>query len=143
MADIMSVPNEKSGISDRTGSEQRFGVEQDRAMDKNVLKNEEEKATEQSTAENDQTYHHILSQVQTTQDDDHGKMMQDASVLHQQMDRESQIKHLIDLAMMDGVEHAVKVAQKAEDYYVLDQLHDRLLSQDLHEALMAKGLIEK
>ncbi|PID52194.1 MAG: hypothetical protein CR972_02820 [Candidatus Moraniibacteriota bacterium] len=104
---------------------------------------ESEKAFERNTAESDSSYNQILSKVQEARSVDDMTVMQDASVLDQQADRESQITHLIDLAMTKGVYHAVKVAQKAEDYYVLDQLRDRLLADDLHSALISKGLIEE
>lgn len=102
-----------------------------------------EHGTERVAAEKKSSYDAILSKVKSSTPSDEGTIMQDASTLDQQTDRESQITHLIDLAMAKGVEHAVKVAQKAEDYYVLDQLHDRLLADDLHEALMSRGLIEE
>lgn len=100
-----------------------------------------EKAQEKSAAESDATYKAILSKVSDTQSDEN-TVMNDASNLDQKMNRESQITHLIDLAMNKGVAHAVKVAQKAEDYYLLDQLHDRLLADELHDALVQRGLIE-
>jgi len=123
--------------------EKRFGVE----SKKDDVQFEEgitvENVAEKSVAEKDESYNHILSKVQSQNDDNDGVIMQDASTLHQQTDRESQITHLIDVATTKGVSHAVKVAQKAEDYYVLDQLHDRLLADDLHDALVSSGMIEK
>ena len=124
--------------------ERRFGVgkkESDIEFDKEKIV---ESAAEKSGAEKDNSYQNILSKVQSQKDDDNDDtLMQDASNLHQQIDRESQITHLIDLAMTKGVGYAVKVARKAEDYYVLDQLHDRLLTDEFHEALVSRGLIEK
>lgn len=103
----------------------------------------QETAHEKSGAEKDATYSKILSKVTSTVKSDDDEVMSDASDLDQKTDRESQITHLIDLAMTKGVVHAVDVARKAEDYYLLDQLHDRLLADDLHDALVQKGFIEE
>ncbi len=105
-----------------------------------------EVAIEKSQAESDSSYQNILSKVQTTTSDDdqeNDTLMDDASNLHQQIDRDSQVKHLVDLAFSKGVEYAVNVAVQAEDYYVLDQLHDSLLADDLHDALLSNGLIDE
>lgn len=107
-------------------------------------KSDAERATEQSSAEKDDVYQKILSSVKVKNNSSGSTVVaNDASVLDQQMDRESQVKLLVDIAMSTSIEHAVAVARHAEDYYVLDQLHDRLLAEDLHEALMQKGLIEE
>lgn len=102
-------------------------------------------AIEKSQAENESAYKNILSKVQSMSDDDQDDdtLMDDASTLHQQIDRDSQIKHLVNLAFSKGVEYAVEVARKTEDYYVLDQLHDSLLADDLHDALISNGLIDE
>lgn len=102
-------------------------------------------AIEKSQAESESAYKNILSKVQSVSDDDQDDdtLMDDASTLHQQIDRDSQIKHLVNLAFSKGVEYAVEVARKTEDYYVLDQLHDSLLADDLHDALISNGLIDE
>ncbi len=142
MSDPMSNQQE-SQMSEHVSLEKRFGVERDKGGVEFDKEKTIENVAEKSAAEKDASYQDILSKVKTQNNDDDDSLMQDASALHQQTDRESQITHLIDLAMTKGVEHAVKVAQKAEDYYVLDQLHDRLLADELHEALMSRGLIEE
>jgi len=143
MTDQLQKPEAHS--PEHVSLEKRFGVEdKDNSISEGKVEKAQESSFEKSASETDNSYQNILSKVKTqnqTTDDD--TVMQDASALHQQTDRESQIKHLIDLAMTKGVTHAVTVARKAEDYYVLDQLHDRLLSDELHDALAEKGLIEK
>ena len=134
---------QESQVSEHVSLEKRFGVEKDDGGVEFDKEKTIESVAEKSAAEKDASYQNILSKVKTQNDNDDDSIMQDASTLHQQTDRESQITHLIDLATTKGVEHAVKVAQKAEDYYVLDQLHDRLLADELHEALMSRGLIEE
>ncbi len=134
---------QESQVSKNVSLEKRFGVKKD---NNDVEFNKEktlESTAEKSIAERDASYQNILSKVNAQNNSDDDTLMQDASNLHQQTNRESQITHLIDLAMTKGVEHAVKVAQKAEDYYVLDQLHDRLLADDLHDALVSRGFIKE
>ncbi len=142
MSDPISNSQE-SQIPESVSLEKRFGVQKDEGGIEFDKEKTAESAAEKSAAEKDASYQNILSKVKTQNDNDDDSIMQDASNLHQQTDRESQITHLIDLAMTKGVEHAVKVAQKAEDYYVLDQLHDRLLADDLHDALVSRELIKE
>ncbi len=124
--------------------EERFRVSEKEGVFDKKKEQIREKAEEKSVSEQDDAYNKILSKVSDDDDDvNDDTVMQDASMLHQQTDRESQITHLIDIATTKGVTHAVKVAQKAQDYYVLDQLHDRLLANDLHDALVSRGLIEE
>lgn len=102
-----------------------------------------ETISEVPRAQDDTVYAKILSQVATTQQTNAAAVAQDASMLHQMTDLESQISHLMDIATTKGVVHAVKVAQHTEDFYVLDQLHDRMRAEEFYQALLAKGLIEE
>jgi hypothetical protein len=133
--------------SDSVSLEKRFGVESGENKvefdNGNSQESSVEKVAEEGVVEKDAAYRDALSNLQTQTDDDDADVMQDASSVHQQMDRESQITHLIDLATQKGVRHAVKVAQKTQDYYVLDQLHDRLLTEELHEVLESRGFIKE
>lgn len=136
---------QKSFSPEHVSLEKRFAQpESDNAQLHAEKEVQKETAHENSSAESDATYQSILAKVsqKSTRKSDDATVIADASTLDQKTDRESQITHLIDLATTKGVEHAVKVAQKAEDYYVLDQLHDRLLADDLHDALKSKGFIE-
>jgi hypothetical protein len=103
-----------------------------------------EVAPEISASEKDDAYGKILSKIQTPTDD--GKVSQDdiasdAQAGAQKTDAESQVQHLVDIAQQKGVINAVKVARHMEDNYVLDTFHDRLLADELHDALVKKGLI--
>jgi len=107
---------------------------------------ETEIAHEVSSAEKDETYDKILSQVQTTQVDgelDQAVIASDAKDGIEKMDAQSQVQHLIDIAGQKGVVHAVKVAQHMQDNYVLDTFHDRMLADELHDALVSKGMIKE
>ncbi|MEI7890731.1 MAG: hypothetical protein WCI36_02070 [bacterium] len=105
---------------------------------------EVENPQEIAGAEKDDSYGKILSKVQS--DDvavDQFAVAIDAQLGSQKIDAESQVQHLVDLAMQKGVVHAVNVAKHMENNYVLDSLHDRMLATDLHDALLAKGMIKE
>jgi len=94
--------------------------------------------------EKDDAYANILSKVSSQKavpaDDD---VSSDAAVVNQEIDAESKINNLVNLAATKSIAHAVNVARHLEDNYVLDEFHDRLLSDELHDALVKKGLIKE
>lgn len=105
----------------------------------------QERAVERSSAESDSSYQKIIAKVQdasATQPVEENAVAQDASELHQAEGRESQVMHLLDIAKTKGVVHAVKVAEHAEDYFVLDQVHDKLLADEFHDALVRSDMIK-
>ncbi|HEX8973920.1 MAG TPA: hypothetical protein VF817_00330 [Patescibacteria group bacterium] len=110
-----------------------------------VFSPERETPREVSAAEKDSVYGNILSKVQSqaTDEIDHDEVARDAHTGAQQTDAETQIQHLIDIAGQKGVVHAVKVARHMEDNYILDTFHDRMLADELHDALIKKGMIEE
>jgi len=94
--------------------------------------------------EKDDTYAKIVSKIKTqSPKTDDADVRNDADVIGQGMDAESRINNLIDIAMQKGVVHAVKVAKRLDDNYILDGLHDKLMIDEFHDALMEKGLIEE
>lgn len=106
---------------------------------------EKEIPQEVAKAEKDSSYNKILSKVKTQpqaqpSDDD---IKTDAQKMAEKIDPESRIINLVDLAMNKGVIHAVKVAQHLDDNYVLDMFHDKLMADELHDALIKKGLIKE
>lgn len=109
------------------------------------VKVEKETPKEESAAEGARAYAKILSQVRRHPAGSlplH-EVKSDAESVYQKTDAESQIQHLVDLALNKGVIHAVKVAKHLEDNYALDMFHDRMLSDELHDALLKKGLIKE
>jgi hypothetical protein len=104
-----------------------------------------EKAPEIISAEKEQVYQKILSKVQTQNNSPVPMegIANDAKEAAAQMDADGQVKHLVELAAQKGVVHAVKVAQHLESNYILDSFHDKLLSEELHKALLGKGLIQE
>lgn len=100
---------------------------------------------EVSGAEREKAYQNIFQRIKptgTSQPQDE-EIKEDAKGVFEKEDREGKIKTLVDLATTKGVYHAVKVAKHLEDNYVLDEFHDRLLADELHEALVGKGLLKE
>jgi hypothetical protein len=56
---------------------------------------------------------------------------------------QAKIDTLVKIATTKGVVHAVEVARKTQDNYTLDELHDKLLATDLHDALIKNGLLKE
>lgn len=110
-----------------------------------LSKIEREFHQEISAVEKDDAYSKILSKIKTQTDDNasQGDVASDAKTGMQKMDAETQIQHLIDLAQQKGVIHAVKVARHMENNYVLDTFHDRMLADELHDALVKRGMIKE
>lgn len=106
---------------------------------------EKEAPVEISSAERDASYGKILSKVQmhVSDETDQADVRQDAQIVVEKNDAESQVAHLVDIAQQKGVFHAVNVARHMEDNYILDTFHDRLLADELHDALVAKGMIKE
>ena len=106
---------------------------------------EKEALAEKAAAEKEDAYAKILARVKqpaagAPSDEE---IKEDAGKVYQKTDAESQIQHLVDIAMAKGVVHAVKVARHMEDNYVLDMFHDKLLADELRDALVKKGLIQE
>ncbi len=100
----------------------------------------------EGAVEKESTYSKILSKMSAqtpvvlTSDTD---VANDAAATNAGLDAESKITNLVALAETKGIPHAVKVARHMEDNYTLDEFHDRLLGEELHNALVQKGLIRE
>lgn len=86
-------------------------------------------------------YTQMLAQVQAAaaNDDD---VDQDAESVRALEEAEKMVHMLVEMAQVKGVAHAVRVAKRMNDLYVLDTMHDELADK-LYEGLLAKGLITK
>lgn len=93
--------------------------------------------------EKDSAYSKILSKIKSTATVAQSDVSIDAKIASEETDYENKIIKLVEIAETKGVAHAVKVAQHLEDNYSLDELHDRLLAEDLHNALVKKGMIRE
>ncbi len=98
----------------------------------------------EGVVEKESAYSKILSklptQSQKVQADD---VATDAVSANAGIDAESKIGNLITIAENKGIPHAVNVARHMEDNYILDEFHDRMLGEELHNALVAKGMIKE
>lgn len=109
-----------------------------------VFKVEKEIAQEVAGAEKDGAYQDVLAKIKT--DDgaqiDPVAVASDAAHLNT-IDPETHVQHLVDIALQKGTVHAIKVAMHMDDNYILDMFHDRLLSEQLHEALVKNGMLKE
>lgn len=98
----------------------------------------------EGASEKEKTYTKILSKVKTApQPADDISVAADAQSAVESEGVEAKIEILVKLAMTKGVIHAVRVARHMDDNYALDEFHDRLLAEELHDALTRKGLIKE
>ncbi|MFA5871650.1 MAG: hypothetical protein WC858_02905 [Parcubacteria group bacterium] len=69
----------------------------------------------------------------------------DAKAVSQIDEYEKKLDKLVELALQRGPEHAIKVAEHldANDNYTLDELHDRMIADDLRSQLVSKGLLKE
>ena len=93
--------------------------------------------------EKEEAYNKILAKVKSPSTVLHDDVSTDVKTASDETDYENKIIKLVELAETKGVVHAVKVARHMEDNYLLDELHDRLLATDLHDALVKKGMISE
>ncbi len=115
----------------------------EKEKNKNETPAMEKETVAEKVAEKESDYQAIVSKIKkkvTKGDSDYG-VTSDAQKISQQTDAESQIQTLVDLAINKGVVHAVKVAKHLDNNYVLDKLHDNLLTDKLHKILKEKGMI--
>lgn len=107
-----------------------------------VFSLEKEAAKEVLATEKDSTYNEVISKISKISNNATGDdIKNDAQAVSQKINIESQIQHLVDLASTKGVVHAVKVAKHMDDNYILDTLHDRMISEELRKVLEEKNLL--
>jgi hypothetical protein len=109
--------------------------------DSEIIPTPEAPERKEGRVERDDTYAKILAKVKSSNPAAQSDVSADAKIAGEGTDYENKIIKLVELAEAKGVVHAVKVAQHMEDNYLLDELHDRLLATDLHDALVKKGMI--
>lgn len=75
----------------------------------------------------------------------------DAQSVSQIQEFEKKVEKLIEIAIEKGPEHAIRVAQHLDkgkdpsqaDNYTLDEIHDRLMEEELRRQLVEKGLLKE
>lgn len=93
--------------------------------------------------EKEDAYAKILSKVADDKTAKEEDISVDAEMAMREKDAEAKVNNLVTLAETKGLAHAVKVARHMENNYVLDEFHDKLLADELHEFLAKKGLIKE
>lgn len=100
-----------------------------------------EQTPEQAMEKVNEKYAAILSQSSAAQAVPvKSDVTADADAVGRTTDAETRVNQLVELAQVKGVAHAVEVARKMNDLYVLDTMHDELADK-LYDALKAKGLL--
>lgn len=130
-------PVEKSPV-EKTESLETKEIQPEKAPILEQTLEKKEGATEKEDA-----YAKILSKVTDQKPAKNEEISLDAEIAMRQKDAEAKVNNLVSLAETKGVAHAVKVARHMEDNYILDEFHDKLLSDELHEFLVKKGLIKE
>jgi hypothetical protein len=117
-------------------------AEGDRGVSERIETPSASERASESRGERESLYQRILASVSSSSatQGDENDVDDDAKKIAQKQDADSQSRQLADLAMVKGVAHAVKVARRVGDFYVLDQMHDDLANR-LYENLKQKGLI--
>lgn len=150
MSDEKTLDSNLEPINDDLSLAKKFGhieknvTESGKKSDESeVFSLEKEASAEILNAEKDSSYNQILSKVaqKSTEEDNDENIKSDAKIVSEKMDAESQIQHLVDLASTKGAVYAVKVARHMDDNYVLDMLHDKMISEELHRVLVEKNLL--
>lgn len=128
---------EKKGEPAISGVKKTEKVETPLAPEKTVERKE-------GQAEKDAAYAKIVSMTTVSAEPSkEEEVAADARIASTEQDAEGKILNLVKLAEVKGLPHAVKVAKHLEDNYVLDEFHDRLLADELHKALVEKGLVKE
>ena len=75
----------------------------------------------------------------------------DAQSVSEIQEFEKKVEKLVEIAVQKGPEHAIRVAQHMDenkdlaqaDNYTLDEIHDRLMEDELRSQLVQKGLLQE
>lgn len=145
MSNLEPIDEKDLDLASKFGEASKTENNGENKVENPFLKIKEEPAKEIISAEKESAYNKILSRVKSKNVDnfDQEDVKSDAEKTIEKQDAESQVQHLVDIATTKGVFYAVKVARHMDDNYILDMFHDRLLADDLHSALVQKGLIEE
>jgi hypothetical protein len=83
--------------------------------------------------------------IQTHKPGSAAAVSDDANTVAGISEYEKKVDKLVELALQKGPEHAIKVAQHMDtnDNYTLDELHDRMIEDDLRKQLIQKGLLKE
>jgi hypothetical protein len=139
-------PNEESDLNLKEKFIGGVGTSE-KAPEKKIQSIEGNIERTEGAAEKEAAYSKILSKLPASgakiPADPGQNVANDASIANAAMDAETKIQNLVKIAEVKGIPHAVKVARHMEDNYTLDEFHDRMLGEELHDALVEKGMIKE
>lgn len=83
--------------------------------------------------------------IQTQKPTAHTAIHDDAKEIAEIQEYEKKVEKLVELALQKGPEHAIQVAihMDANDNYTMDELHDKMITDDLRKQLIQKGLLKE
>lgn len=93
----------------------------------------------------------VRKTIQTQKPATQTSVASDAGTVSQITEYEKKVEKLVEMALQKGPEHAIKVAQHMDkgkvpgqaDNYTLDEVHDRLLEEELRKQLIQKGFLKE
>jgi len=112
---------------------------------------ETEIGSEKKTEEVSEKIETVRKTIETHKPAAQASVSDDAGTVSQITEYEKKVEKLVELALQRGPEHAIKVAQHLDkgksvfeaDNYTLDEIHDRLLEDELRKQLIQKGLLKE
>jgi len=146
MANLEPIEEKDLDLINKFGKEKlpRVGERKPSENLENVVAPEARIEKIEKIAEKESFYEKLLKRVKN---DSHPAIEKDipldATAIAQHENVEKKIDELIKIAILKGVFHAIKVARHLDDNYSLDELHDRLLGEELCDSLIKKGMIKK
>lgn len=143
-SNLEAIEDDDLNLKNKFKSKVEF-LGKDGEVQKNPILNVGEKVERrEGVVEKDSAYSKILAQVpKSVQAVKNDEVVNDAKNVSIEIDAKSKIEKLVLLAQEKGLPHAVSVARHMEDNYTLDEFHDRLIGDELHLALIEKGIIKK
>lgn len=76
-------------------------------------------------------------------DEEKPDVKEHARQVYQINDPKQQIEKIIQIAITHDPIHAIKVAQHLDDNYILNEIHDRLVEDQVREELIKRGLLQE
>jgi hypothetical protein len=143
-SNLEAIEDDDLSLKNKFKSKVEF-LGKDGEVQKNPILNVGEKVERrEGIVEKDSAYSKILAQVpKSVQAVKNDEVVNDAKNVSIEIDAKGKIEKLVVLAQEKGLPHAVSVARHMEDNYTLDEFHDRLIGDELHLALIEKGIIKK
>lgn len=140
------MPEELNAVSGESMEKEPVSADQVERVEESGPMTGIERAPESATETAKEKYAEMMAQVKPTvptpspapADD---VVAIDAKAVYDETDAEARVTKLVSLAETKGPVHAVRVAERLNDFYVLDRMHDELADK-FYDALKAKGMLK-